>query len=156
MMASPEAATNPQELAGCEYDVWCVGVMLLQVLLGSELVRTVLMSLACISMHQRDSGRLVAQLHSYCSSATEWQQPGAAALGAVLFSCMAVGQEQRSSSDQLLLLPCFSAPPTWGELALLRCHAPAGRDCSGRAAARSGCQADSWAAAAAWAADSDD
>ena len=109
-----------------------------------------------LSWHQqRFDGRevqQVARLHSHCSRA-----PGAAVLGAVLFSCMAVGQEQRSSSDQLLLLPCFSAPPTWGELVLLRCHdGPAGRDCSGRMAGRSGCQADSWAAAAAWAAGSDD
>jgi hypothetical protein len=122
LMTSPEVARGAT-LAGCEYDVWCVGVLLLEMVLGRA--SFVDLFVAC-SGHRHALGIMctmvdVASLHAMCSSHAEWQQPGVAELGAVLFSTMLVAAPQRSCSAQLLQHPCFSAAPTRAELALLRC-----------------------------------
>jgi serine/threonine protein kinase len=119
IMASPKAAMGKM-LAGCEFDTWFVGVLLLELLLGAKAYmtlrranRTIISSMGfkCL-MH-------VADLRDACSNSPVWQQPGVAAMGNVLFSCLVVEDEARSCADELLQLPCFSTAPTWGELALL-------------------------------------
>ena len=122
VMVAPEAARAQKEqrqaAAGCEYDVWCMGLVLLELLLGSEAFDDEFHR--CASHQGRWFLTNVVQLRAACCSNAAWQQPGVAALGGTVFGCMLVEEQQRSSGPQLLGMPCFSAVPTWGEVALLR------------------------------------
>ncbi len=127
-MTPPEVARGAKR-AGCEYDVWGVGMVLLEVLLGKEALGKASTGCFdyCKAMYALCRLVDVAGLHAACSSSPEWQQqPGAAELGGVLFGCMVTEQAQRSSGAQLLQLPCFSEAPAPAELARLHCCANVG------------------------------
>jgi hypothetical protein len=121
-MVAPEvarAAIGSEVLAVAEYDVWCVGLLLLKLLLGPSQSSILISSSAQRIQPKGWYLTDVAQLQAGCYSSPEWLEPSVAELGGVLFGCLVAEEQQRCSADVLLQLPCFSAVPTWGELALL-------------------------------------
>ena len=120
-MVPPEVAQG-QVLVGSGYDVWCLGIMLLELLLGPregyKLVRraaTYGWRAACglYVCHVE-----VGKLQRLCIEAAGWQQDLLVEiLGAAAFSSMLLEEpKQRFSGARLARLPLFGTLPTWGEL----------------------------------------